>query len=319
MQRYSGALIVSILLTMVGYAVAVLWSGYAETWQAASKLGLGMWLLVLSLSLINYVIRYARWEIYLASLNTPRIPRCQHFLIYLAGFALTTTPGKAGEAIRSYYLKPYGVGYRQSLSVLFVERLMDLLAVILIALLATRYFKDSTYLTAAWVSGLVVLAVLPLIHSAPLWRWLEVRAKSVSPKLGGAVSKLVGMINDSAVLLKNRLLYGGLLLAIVAWGLEGYGFYLVLQVLGLKVSPLVAVGIYSIAVLVGAMSFFPGGLGGTEVVMGLLLMAVGADTSTAVAATLICRLATLWFAVVLGLGALTIVARSGVQRAFAAR
>ena len=319
MQRYSRALIVSILLTMVGYAVAVLWSGYAETWQAVSSLGLGMWLLVLLLSFINYVIRYARWEIYLASLDTPSIPRRQHFLIYLAGFALTTTPGKAGEAIRSYYLKPYGVGYGQSLSVLFVERLMDLLAVILIALLSTRYFEDPAYFTAACLAGLVVLAILPLVHYRPLWNWLAVTANNISPKLGNPVNKLVGMINDSAVLLKNRLLYGGLLLAIVAWGLEGYGFYLVLHVLGLEVNPLVAVGIYSIAVLIGAMSFFPGGLGGTEVVMGLLLIAVGADNATAVAATLICRLATLWFAVVLGLGALAIVARSDVQKVFAAR
>ena len=36
--------------------------------------------------------------------------------------------------------------------------------------------------------------------------------------------------------------------------------------------------------------------------MGLLLMAVGADVATAVAATLICRVATLWFAIVIGLG-----------------
>jgi len=34
--------------------------------------------------------------------------------------------------------------------------------------------------------------------------------------------------------------------------------------------------------------------------MVLLLKLVGADTPTAVAATLICRLATLWFAVIIG-------------------
>jgi hypothetical protein len=38
----------------------------------------------------------------------------------------------------------------------------------------------------------------------------------------------------------------------------------------------------------------------TEAVMALLLIVVGADTPTAVAATLICRLATLWFAVIIG-------------------
>lgn len=60
------------------------------------------------------------------------------------------------------------------------------------------------------------------------------------------------------------------------------------------------VGIYAIAVLAGALSFLPGGLGGTEAVMGVLLVAFGADGATAVAITLLCRLATLWFAVALG-------------------
>ena len=59
-------------------------------------------------------------------------------------------------------------------------------------------------------------------------------------------------------------------------------------------------GIYAISVLAGAVSFIPGGLGSTEAVMGLLLVLVGAEPATAIAATIICRLATLWFAVVIG-------------------
>jgi uncharacterized protein (TIRG00374 family) len=70
----------------------------------------------------------------------------------------------------------------------------------------------------------------------------------------------------------------------------------------LYASVLLAVGIYSISVLAGALSFIPSGLGSTEAVMVLLLTLVGADTPTAVAATLICRLAILWFAVVIGGG-----------------
>ncbi len=319
MQRYIGALILSVILSLVGYAIAVFWSGSDETLQAAARLSLPMWALVLLLSVLNYVLRFVRWEYFLRKLDTPRIPQGHHFLIYLAGFALTTTPGKAGEAVRSFYLKPYGVGYGQSLSVLFVERLMDLLAVVLIALLAANYFDDPRYGTAAWASAAVVLALLPLIHYYPLWDWIESKAAAISERLGSGVTKLVVMIKDSAILLKNRLLYGGLILAIVAWGLEGFGFYLVLYSLGVEVDVMVAVGIYSIAVLVGAISFLPGGLGGTEAVMGLLLLAVGTDKSSAVAATLICRLATLWFAVVLGIGALAGVMRSDVQKSFVAK
>jgi uncharacterized protein (TIRG00374 family) len=61
------------------------------------------------------------------------------------------------------------------------------------------------------------------------------------------------------------------------------------------------VGIYAISVLIGALSFIPGGLGSTEAVMGFLLVAAGASPGDAVASTIICRVSTLWFAVFIGL------------------
>ena len=84
------------------------------------------------------------------------------------------------------------------------------------------------------------------------------------------------------------------------------GFYLLLQYLDLPASPPLALGIYALSLLAGALSFLPGGLGSTEAAMGLMLLASGADAPTAVAATLIYRLVSLWFAV--GLGALALAA-----------
>jgi uncharacterized protein (TIRG00374 family) len=52
------------------------------------------------------------------------------------------------------------------------------------------------------------------------------------------------------------------------------------------------------------LSFLPGGLGGAEAVMISLLVLQGMTTPAAVAATVFIRLATLWFAVCLGLIAL---------------
>lgn len=92
--------------------------------------------------------------------------------------------------------------------------------------------------------------------------------------------------------------------------------YLIADSLRIGISLATGVGIYAIAVLAaGALSFLPGGLGGTEAVMGVLLIAFGTDSATAVAITLLCRIATLWFAVALGgvaVGILSIrVERSG--------
>jgi uncharacterized protein (TIRG00374 family) len=52
--------------------------------------------------------------------------------------------------------------------------------------------------------------------------------------------------------------------------------------------------------LIGALSFIPGGLGSTEAAMVLMLSLLGMGVSSAIAATIVCRVATLWFAVALG-------------------
>jgi uncharacterized protein (TIRG00374 family) len=58
--------------------------------------------------------------------------------------------------------------------------------------------------------------------------------------------------------------------------------------------------VYALAMLAGAVSFMPGGLGGAEAVMVGLLVWKGMNSADAVAATVLIRLATLWFAVAIG-------------------
>jgi uncharacterized protein (TIRG00374 family) len=104
--------------------------------------------------------------------------------------------------------------------------------------------------------------------------------------------------------LRGRLLVPGLGLGVISWLAEAVGFYVILRELQIPMELPAAVGVYAVAMLAGAVSFVPGGLGGTEVVMASLLILGGAPPPAAVAATTITRLATLWFAVVLGILAL---------------
>ena len=94
----------------------------------------------------------------------------------------------------------------------------------------------------------------------------------------------------------------GLALGVLAWLAEGVGFWWLLDALGHPLPFAAAVFVYAFAMLVGGLSFLPGGLGSSEAVMIGLLSLHGLPEAAAVTATLICRLATLWFAV--GLGAL---------------
>ena len=92
----------------------------------------------------------------------------------------------------------------------------------------------------------------------------------------------------------------GLALSLVAWAAEGYALYLIVAAMGAATDPATAIGIYAIALLGGALFFLPGGLGSTEAFMFALLVGAGMDTAAAGAATVVSRVTTLWFAVLLG-------------------
>jgi len=300
MRKLVPALVISVILAIAGYVLAVALSG-GEGAVGLSAVSINTWLAVLSLSLVNYLARFWRWQWYMETLSGVKLPMRRHLLIYFSGFAMTTTPGKAGEIIRSLYLKPHGISITHSVIGLFVERLIDLVAVLLLAAYALASFEYAALRYSALVIVAVVLIMLPLLHVATLWRWIESKAVVLPGPLPGLTIKICQMVASSATILRNRQLYGGLLIGLVSWFSEGLGFYVLLQSLDVNMSMPMAVGVYSTGMLAGAVSFMPGGLGGAEAAMGLLLVALGVDKSTAVVATVVCRLATLWFAVVLGL------------------
>lgn len=286
----------AVICAMI-YLALIAGADLQATFGAVFRLEPAGWLLVLALSLVNYGLRFGRWHGYLRRLGQ-RLPVAEDALVYMAGFAFTTTPGKVGEALRSLYLKPLGVPYSHSLAALFAERLLDLLAMILLAALAVPQAGGQGHLLL--VPMLLVPAVLLAVRHPALPDSLLARAGKRCGRLAGAAADMADLLASSRQLLHGRILLGGLLLSVISWGAEGVALYWIAQALGIDISLSAAVGIYAISMLAGALSFIPGGLGSAEAAMGLLLVMMGAEASAAVAATLICRIATLWFAVLLG-------------------
>jgi uncharacterized protein (TIRG00374 family) len=263
--------------------------------------------LVLALSLANYLIRFQRWQVFVARLGHV-LPFGRHLLYYLSGFAFTVSPAKAGEAVRSLYLRGYGVTYSQSMAALFVERLQDLLAMTLLASLVV--LDRPAYRPLVGGALLLVIALVIAASRNPLPALLErlSRALSRRRRVAALLAAMATLLRSSRSLLQPRLLLLGTAVGIVSWGAEGLGYYLICRGLHIDVSLLVAVGIYALAVLAGSAAFFlPAGLGGMELVMTTLLVAQGASLSGSLVATLLCRVATLWFAVVIGMSAAAVV------------
>ncbi len=105
------------IVLLLGFS---LWGGWQAVCAATARVGLFGIGVTLLMSAINYALRFGRWQLYLGALGHP-LAWQPSLRIYLAGFALTTTPGKAGEALRGVLLKPLGVPYPQSFAAFVSE------------------------------------------------------------------------------------------------------------------------------------------------------------------------------------------------------
>jgi uncharacterized membrane protein YbhN (UPF0104 family) len=291
------ALVGWVILASTGYLAFVLWTGWQELAESAHKVGLYGVAAALALSLVNYGLRFARWQSYLLALKH-RVPWRQSLRIYLAGFALTTTPGKAGEAFRSILLRKWGVPYPGSFAALLSERLSDLLAVCLLAL--AGWSLHAAVLPAIAFALSAIAGTVLILSNKHLLDRLE---RASSGGLSGAARILRPLLDLSSFarcLHSPGLLAGATALSLAAWAAEAWAFYLLCDWMGVEISLHIAVSIYALAMLAGAASFMPGGLGGAEAAMIALLLSADVSFPDACAATILIRVATLWFAVGIG-------------------
>jgi glycosyltransferase 2 family protein len=298
MRRLTRVLPYLLILAFAVWCAIALRKDLAQLSPAALLRSWNVVLLAAVLSLVNYALRIVRWRSYLGRLGHS-VTRTFAALTFIAGFAYTLSPGKLGEMARARYYVVHGIPLSDVAAAFFSERLMDLVVmVVLAALLLTAAPGYQGAIGGA--AGLVVIA-LAVLAFVP-WAALSERLKSPSPgALRRALTGFVAALASTRNLLSPGALATGFLLGLAAWGFEGVGLGLLSTMFPPTQLPVAtAVGIYGVAVLIGGLSFLPGGLGSTEAVMTALLTKMGYSVSEALLITLTCRLVTLWFAVVLG-------------------
>ena len=261
---------------------------------------------VLALSLVNYGLRFIRWEVYLHRLGV-RLARSKSLAVFGVGFLLSVTPGKAGELGKGWLVRELGGGPAlRVVPAVLAERVTDLLGVLLLLACGAPAFPRGIWLSAVLLAAVAaVLLLLAWKRGAELVFRLAARL----PVVGSKVHLVADVFDRLRSLLTPGLLLVALVLSAIAWGAEGVGFWLVVREYAPQASLLAALFNYTGATVVGSLSMLPGGLGAAEGSMAALLHAQGLGTADANLVTLVVRGATLWFAVGLGLLALPFVAR----------
>ena len=291
----------AILWTVLGgavvFALLMFVSDYDVLVTSLKNFPVGILFLAAILSLGNYYLRYVKWHWYLARMGQ-KIRIWPNMLVFLSGFALTVTPGKVGEFIKTFILKQkHEVPYTASTAALLMERFTDVIALVLIACLG--FFLKFLHPAAAGASLFLVIASVLLFRNRDIAHWL-IRYTARFRRLKRFSKNLEVFYNTGWTLLEVDILSGAIVISIAAWLLEGLGYTLIVRALGFDITLMEGVFIYSAALLGGALTIFLGGLGATEGALVALGVAFGMSRTVSVASAIIVRLMTLWFAVVIG-------------------
>ncbi len=281
------ALVLTVALAVAVTAGLALYSDFG----LLDELGSFRWELfplALALTALNYLIRFGRWELYLRRVGIV-VPTGRSLAVFVAGLTMTITPGKAGEVLKCGLLRrSFDVPVRRSAPVVLAERVTDATGVVVLAVIAGAR-TDRWPLLVLALAG--VAAIVFVVHSPLLGRFAALGEAPV------AARQLLGA----------RLLVAMTALSAVSWFFECLAAYVCVRGLDLDLSLADTVVVFSLGSLAGALSFLPGGLGVAEASMTGLIRALGDTTKVAAAAgTVLIRLATLWFAVALGLVGLAV-------------
>jgi uncharacterized protein (TIRG00374 family) len=305
-------IIVSVLLGLAVVVILGLFSDIGQVGQSFSTFDWAMLPAVLGFTLLNYVLRWAKWDYYLRRMGMGRsVGYGDSALQFTSGMVMAVTPGKVGEVLKSYLLKRInGTPISASAPIVLAERVTDGLAMLLLMGFGLTLYAPARpaffALLALTVVGLLVLQSRTLV----LWISNLMLKLPYGQKIA---PRLLTAYDSSRRLLSLRILLPSTLISLVSWFGECVAFYYVLRGLGVPGSFLLlqqATFVFAASTLFGLVSFLPGGLGVSEASStGLLVLLIPMASGPATTATIIIRFCTLWFGVTLGAIALAVFGR----------
>jgi len=290
------ALFLLFLTGLIGLARA---TGWEETLEQFHKLGWLQITILLALSLANYLSRGTRWHLFALRLDL-HVSFLQSLRHFLGGFAMSVTPGRLGELIRLRWIaRECGGRPERAAPLVLVDRASDLAAMALILVLSFSLSMEAH--TSAAPVAMIALLTAVLVTRPALLSAIVRTAWKVTGRKPRFFARMRTTARSLSVFSDIRILIPALSLGLFGWVAEGYAFWLLLDWFGAALPFWKAVGIFTLATLAGGVTGAPGGVGGAEAAMIALLALEGISPGMSIPATIVIRITTLWFAILIGL------------------
>lgn len=264
---------------------------------ALSKFNFDFLPLILLLPLLNFSLRFLRWKYLLRYLNV-KINLKDSAGIFFSNLIMLTTPGAMGELYKSYLIKKItNESMSRTAPIIFTERLNDFIMLTIFSF-AGAILLDQSLLLIIFAAVFFAVFIFILTNKT-----ITVKILSLLSQIK-FLHKYLEQINTAYTsfhkILSAKSLAASLLLSFLSWMLECLSVYFVLIALEIDVEFIWTIFAYAFSILFGSLTALPAGMGITDGSLVYFISNNGYNQSTAVAAAIFIRLATLWYAVLIG-------------------
>lgn len=302
----------------IGFAVsgAFLWAIFRalpieDFWRALSKTNSSWILLGLAFFGAGYACRIWRWRMMLSQYN-PKLSWIHCSVPFMTSIAANNVlPFRAGDVLRGVAFSRWlGIPTARILASLLVERLLDLLSLLIALAITLNLFSagrtgvQSIFGWSAWAFGFIAFAIglillFPRLFEPPI-RWA---IRAVPEEAGGLSGKIAAQIDHVfqtlASLAERARMVKMMLWSLLAWACEACVFYSVARALPDMTEPIAAWVAMPVGTLATMLPSTPGYIGTFHYFVLQVAQALGNPEAAAAAFAFLVHLAlffpaTLW-------------------------
>ncbi|MFP3945463.1 MAG: flippase-like domain-containing protein [Archaeoglobaceae archaeon] len=282
----------SILLAAGILAALVWYVGASEVLANLLRADLRLIVLASSLYAFSFLIRGERFRYIISRLGV-RVPLLfSSESVAISQTMNVVTPIRIGDVARAYVFKIRDIPFTTSFSGIAVERIFDLIAVLLIAFIAITAIGKQQFFST-FTSSIPFYALLLLI--------LIVAVVIIFSRMENIAGKI---LRDAGDVIKTRGSLVILLTSTIIWIVDIIVCHLIMLSFGANVFPLVVLAV-TIANIVKIIPITPGGIGTYEVVMTGIL-SLGVNEGLAVTVSILDHALKNILTLILGFAALTV-------------
>ncbi len=288
------------LFSIALLAILLYFSDLPEVVNVLAQANLFFILSAVMITFTSVFIRISRWRLFLKNLSIDSTWGECSYSYMPALFLSNFTPARIGEPVRSYFLKKIKkVSMSRTIPSVIVERALDILTLVLMSvfILFTFNLGYMVYVDVFLIILIIVVGIALLRSERISGKGLRFlfRIFSFHPKLKDA-KKRSGEITKrfhSGFRIRKSILSLVFMLSVLIWLLEGTVFYITFISIGIDLPFFLIISIFAFSILMGVITFLPGGIGSTEFVFAMILSSY-IPLSQATAGIMLGRFLTFW-------------------------